>query len=57
MARLDAPAFTGGGRLQDEKLGCLVIELQSCQELATCYTTTSGLASVTRARELLAVSD
>jgi hypothetical protein len=26
MARLDAPVFTGGGRLQDEKLGCLDIE-------------------------------
>jgi hypothetical protein len=26
MVRLDAPVFTGGGRLQDEKLGCLDIE-------------------------------
>jgi hypothetical protein len=50
MARLDAPVFTGGGRLQDEKCVVSLFELQSCQEWATCYTTPSGLASLTRAQ-------
>jgi hypothetical protein len=50
VARLDAPVFTGGDRLQDEKrLLSRYLKLQSCQEWATCYTTPSCLASLTRA--------
>jgi len=47
-ARSKAACFNGRLRLTINEDGCSAVELQSCQELASCYTTTLYLASLRR---------